>query len=575
MNTLRLALAQINPIVGDVRKNASIITDAISKAIHSNADIVIFPEMSLSGYPPKDLLRNLHFLELIQQEMLRIIDTCRGITAVVGFPREDRYGLHNSAAIIHNGKIAAFSSKNHLSSNNYFNEASIFAIPPTDRRQPMFSLNGFNFMVAIGDDANANLLPRCYSNTDAIGLLNTEPVLLINPCARPYDSISCYEAQCKNAIKNACAAAFVNLAGGADELVFEGGSRIVSSTGELLASLPLFDEDMLIYDLTPQEASPVCQGYRPLFGMSYTSIVLPSHSEQKIKKPAHSRPAPAALSKTEAQYKALVVGLRDYMRKNGFKDAVLGLSGGVDSALCTVLAAEALGAEHVHCIFMPSCYSADMSREDSIKLCENLGIKMHTLPIEGPRHAFTELLSPMFAGLKPDLTEENLQARIRANILMALSNKFGWMVISTGNKSETACGYSTIYGDAAGGFSPIKDLYKTEVYKVCALINKDKEIIPDRILTRPPSAELRPDQKDSDSLPEYDLLDKILRCYLEEGMSLREICSCGYDEATVSRIIKLVERSEYKRRQAPLGTKLSPKLFGIDRNMPLTHGFRQ
>ncbi len=575
MNTLRLALAQINPAVGDIRKNASIITNMISKAIHSNADIVIFPEMALCGYPPKDLLLNSQFMELVQQEMLRIIDACRGITAVIGFPREDRYGLHNSAAIIHNGKIAAFSSKNHLSCNNYFNETSIFAVPAADRRQPMFSLNGFNFMVAIGDDAKADLLPRCYSNTDAIGLLNTEPVLLINPYARPYDGISCREAQSKNAIKNACATAYVNLTGGADELVFEGGSHIISSTGEMLTSLPYFDEDMLIYDLAPQEASPVCQGYRPLFGMSYTSIILPSHSEEKLKTPAHSRPEPKPLSRTEAQYKALVVGLRDYMRKNGFKDAVLGLSGGVDSALCTVLAAEALGAEHVHCIFMPSCYSADMSREDSIKLCENLGIKMHTLPIEGPRQAFTELLSPMFTGLKPDLTEENLQARIRANILMALSNKFGWMVISTGNKSETACGYSTIYGDAAGGFSPIKDLYKTEVYQVCALINKDKEIIPDRILTRPPSAELRPDQKDSDSLPEYGLLDKILRCYLEEGLSFREICALGYDEETTGRIIKLVERSEYKRRQAPLGTKLSPKLFGIDRNMPLTHGFRQ
>ncbi len=573
MKTLRVALAQINPTVGDLSGNAKKIVHYMKEAAGHGAAIVAFPELALTGYPPEDLLLKPQFIEDNLSVLREVSREARGIIAVVGFV--DRApDIYNAAAIIRDGQIIDIYHKMFLPNYGVFDEQRYFQ---AGTRCPVYDMGDIRFGVTICEDIWYPVGP---ARLQALG--GAEFIININ--GSPY-TIG------KNAFREKMIATrasdysaiilYLNMAGGQDELVFDGGSMVFNERGNLTARAGLFREELLLADLDlesvfmwrlhdprrRQEKLAVEEQ------VSRVSVPPPEMVPHKI------APAPLApsLKMEEEVYTALRFGLADYVRKNGFNEVVIGLSGGVDSALVAAIAVDALGKEAVHALFMPSRFTSVQSREDSYALAKNLGFELEEISIESLFKNYLKVLAPNFRGMKAGTAEENLQARIRGNLLMSFSNKFGWLVVTTGNKSEMSVGYATLYGDMAGGFALIKDVPKSLVYSLAKWRNsrqkKDGAVIPERIITKEPSAELRANQKDTDSLPPYDLLDPVLEAYVEDDMSFEEILNLC-DPENAKKVIAMIDRSEYKRRQAPPGIKITPRAFGRDRRFPITNKYK-
>ncbi|MFW6162353.1 MAG: NAD(+) synthase [Planctomycetota bacterium] len=599
MSTLRIALAQLNPTVGDLDGNVARIAEAIGAARDAGADLVITPELALCGYPPEDLLLKPSFLRDCYQALEALGEHTRGITAVIGFPDAERGAVYNAAALVSSGTLVSVYHKVELPNYGVFDERRYFE-PGTGYL--LFELNGVRTFVTICEDVWIDGGP-----TERSARKN-HTSLVINLSASPFHAGKC---QTRAAILSRLArrtAAFVcycNLVGGQDELVFDGGSLILSPAGTLIASARRFDEDLLIADVRLDthggETAP-----RQVNGRWERRISLTSRNSRG-RQPLPPSVAPE-LDPLDEVHQALVLGTRDYLRKNGFTKAVVGLSGGIDSALTAALAVEALGPDNVVTVTMPSPYTSESTRTDAARLAASLGVPMLTVPIKPVYRAYLDALDayPPAPAPKKDsrslfradpgrattydenvkktpevfsggVTGENIQARIRGNVLMALSNRFGWLVLTTGNKSELATGYCTLYGDMAGGFAVIKDVPKTLVYRLARRLNERaaRKVIPQSILDRAPSAELRPDQRDEDSLPPYAALDPVLEAYVEGDMGFAEIVEAGHDPDLVREVIRLVDGAEYKRRQAPPGVKITPKAFGRDRRLPITNRYRE
>lgn len=558
--SIRLALAQINVLVGGFKVNAEKVKSVCTKARKMGADVVLFPELTLTGYPPEDLLFKKRFIETCQDTLKKLAPCTRGLTAVIGFAEKKGKHLYNSAALICDGKHIGTCRKMLLPNYGVFDEKRYFKEGEVPVR---FSLKGLQIGVTICEDI--------WEESGPGKILCLQGDLLLNISSSPYHKGK-GKARRKMIIQRArsyrCPIAYVNMVGGQDELVFDGQSLVVDADGKIIAQGNSFEEELLFADIT----------------------LFPKSQKSKMEtKKIDSYRAPATLSKIKARkmlpvhtyqekpeeeevYSALVLGTRDYIHKNGFSKVVLGLSGGIDSSITAAIAVDALGADNVVGVLMPSPHSSKGSVEDALALAKNLNIKTFTFPIKSAMQAYDSILADVFKGTDVGLAEENLQARIRGNLLMALSNKMGWMVLTTGNKSEISMGYCTLYGDMAGGFAVIKDVPKVLVYELSNWVNREREIIPQNVLTKEPSAELRPDQRDTDSLPPYDLLDPVLLRYIEEDMSVEEIQVAGLSKAEIQRIARLVDLNEYKRRQGPPGVKITPKAFGKDRRLPITRG---
>lgn len=572
----RLALAQINPTVGDLKGNAEKVIAALSQARRWGAHLVVFPEMAIPGYPPEDLLLMPSFLQANRAALEEVAAQTSGLTTLVGFVDRDESDIYNAAALLHDGRIAAVYHKIHLPNYGVFDENRYFR---PGKRPLVFRLGEAIVGVNICEDIWYPAGP-----TEVQALAGTQ--LVVNISASPYHvgkGRARERMLSTRAADNVVFVAYCNLVGGQDELVFDGGSLVLDARGEVLACARSFEEDLLVLDLDlrevfrlrlhdPRQRQERAVGLEQVEWVFLTLAPLP---EEGIGVLPPGKKGWEEKEKEAELYQALVLGTRDYVRKNGFRQVVVGLSGGIDSALTATIAADALGPENVIGVYMPTRYSSPISREDAEALARNLGIRLLTIPIDDIFQSYLDTLAEPFRGLAPDVTEENIQARIRGNILMALSNKFGWLVLTTGNKSELATGYCTLYGDMAGGFAVLKDVLKTQVYRLARYRNARGEVIPERILTRPPSAELRPDQRDEDALGPYVVLDPILQAYVEEDRSLEEIVALGYDEETVRCILRLVDGSEYKRRQGAPGIKITPRAFGKDRRLPITNRYRQ
>ena len=566
MARLRVAAAQINTTVGDLAGNSERILAAIKAAEEAGADLVALPELAITGYPPEDLLLRPSFVAEAQRALEKVAARTGQTVAVIGFPLAER-DLYNAAAVCSGGSVRGVYRKWLLPNYGVFDEARYFT--PSEDPGSLFVVNGVRVAVSICEDI--------WSPTGPIAAQAAGGAeLAVNINASPYYAGRLAEREpmvATRAADHSVPILYVNLIGGQDELVFDGGSAIYDESGHVLARARQFEEDLLVVDLDVRPTfrkrllDPRGRASRP---------ALPEVHISEGRPPAGT-PRPARIEEplgTEAEvWGALRVGTGDYVTKNGFADVVIGLSGGIDSTVVAVLAADALGPEHVTGVLMPSRYSSDHSVTDAEELAANLGIRTLTIPIEAAHAAFLDLLAEAFAGSEPGLAGENLQARIRGTLLMTLSNKFNWLVLTTGNKSETATGYSTLYGDMAGGFAPLMDVEKTLVYRLARWRNDQGFVIPPNVLEKPPSAELAPGQVDADSLPPYDVLDAILEGYVEGDRSVTELESDGFDPATVRRVARLVDRSEYKRRQAPPGVRVSPKAFGKDRRLPITNGW--
>jgi len=578
MRLLRLALAQVNTTVGDLDGNAALVLRGISAAREAGADLVVFPELTVTGYPPEDLLLRTQFIAdnlTVVNRIARKVN--RGIAAVVGFA-DRRDDVYNAAAFICDGRVVATQHKTYLPNYGVFDENRYFQ---AGTRSTTVMLNGITIGFNICEDI---WFPE--GPTRAQSLIGDAEVI-INISASPYHRGKLRfreDMLATRAMDNLVVVAYANLVGGQDELVFDGNSLVVDQSGGIVARGRAFEEDLVVTDVDVDAVSRARlhdtrrRRERRLLerrGVAVDKVVISTRY-----RPAHRRLAhggtPAVPSPLEEVYRALVLGIGDYAGKNGFQKAVLGLSGGIDSALTAVLAVDALGARNVIGVFMSSPYSSAESREDARAVARRLGIRLHSLPITPLFHAYTSLLAPVFRGRPPDVTEENLQARIRGNLLMALSNKYGWLVLTTGNKSEMSVGYATLYGDMAGGFAAIKDVPKTLVYELARWRNgrEADPLIPKRVLTRPPTAELRPNQKDQDSLPPYEVLDPIIRGYVEEDQAKPDLLAAGFDRKTIEKVMMLVDRSEYKRRQSPPGVKITHRALGKDRRMPITNRYR-
>ena len=572
MRRVRVALGQVNPTVGAIEANARLVIDWMERARALGADVVAFPELVLTGYPPEDLVFKPAFIEANLRALADVAARSRGITAVVGFV-DKRDDIFNAAAVLHDGAHVGTYHKRYLPNYGVFDENRYFQ---AGTESPIFTSGDVVLATNICEDI---WYPTGPTTTQA--LAGAELVISIN--ASPFHA---GKAQFREKMLATRAAddlvclAFVNTVGGQDELVFDGQSFIFNEKGELVARGRAFEEDLVVADLELDDVfrARLHDSRRRKEKLreegAARRIALPALPSRE-RPPLPPRETPE-VDRLDEIYRALVVGLGDYVRKNGFRHVVLGLSGGIDSALVACIAVEALGAANVTGVTMPSPYSSAGTRRDAARIARNLGIEFLRLPITGVFRAYRRALAKPFKGLKEDVAEENLQARIRGNYLMALSNKFGWLVLTTGNKSEIGVGYSTLYGDMAGGFAVIKDVPKTLVYQVSEHVNAraGRELIPRSIFERPPSAELRPDQTDQDSLPPYPVLDAILEAYVEGDQSLPEIVARGFDEATVRRVITLVDRNEYKRRQGPIGIKITPRAFGRDWRLPIVNQFR-
>jgi NAD+ synthase (glutamine-hydrolysing) len=574
MRRVRVALAQVNPTVGAIEANTRLVTEWMARARALGADVVAFPELVLTGYPPEDLVFKPAFIEANLRALADVAAQSRGLTAVVGFV-DKRDDIFNAAAVLHDGAHAGTYHKRYLPNYGVFDENRYFQ---AGTESPIFTRGDLVLATNICEDIWYPTGP-----TTAQALAGAELVVSIN--ASPFHAGKARFREkmlATRAADDLVCLAFVNTVGGQDELVFDGQSFIFNEKGERVAMGRAFEEDLVVADL---ELDDVFRA-RLHDSRRRKEKLRSDESVRRISLPPLVRPAPAPplppravaeVDRLEEIYRALVVGLGDYVRKNRFRHVVVGLSGGIDSALVACIAVDALGAANVTGVTMPSPYSSAGTRRDAARVARNLGIEFLRLPITGVFGAYRRALAKPFKGLKEDVAEENLQARIRGNYLMALSNKFGWLVLTTGNKSEIGVGYSTLYGDMAGGFAVIKDVPKTLVYEISEHVNAraGREVIPRSIFDRPPSAELRPGQTDQDSLPPYPVLDAILEAYVEEDQSLPEIVARGFDEATVRRVIALVDRNEYKRRQGPIGIKITPRAFGRDWRLPIVNLFRE
>ena len=564
---LRIALAQINTTVGDLTDNTQKIIAHLEQARETGADLIAFPELTVTGYPPEDLLLKPSFLTANQAAIEEIT---QGLTAIVGFVDVDG-DVYNAAAVLHDGALAGIYRKHYLPTYGVFDEDRTFRASDENL---VFELNDLTIGVSVCEDIwYPEGPPQVQARAGA--------QLLVNISASPYHAskgVARDRMLATRAADNVAVVAFCNLVGGQDELVFAGGSVIFDERGEVVARGAQFEEDLIVADV---DVGSVFRQrlHDPRLRKEKVADVrrtaLPPLKQQTLRSDLPGPHIVEPLPRLEEVYGALVLGTRDYVHKNGFQRAVIGLSGGVDSSLVACVAADALGPENVTGVAMPSRYSADFSETDAARLADNLGIHFLVIPIERAFRAYLDTLADPFAGQKPDVAEENLQARIRGNLLMALSNKLGWLVLTTGNKSEMSVGYATLYGDMAGGFAVIKDVPKMLVYQLTHWRNRQGPgpVVPERVLTRAPSAELRPDQKDTDSLPPYETLDAILHAYVEEDRSLAEIVALGFDDPLVRRVMRMVDRNEYKRRQAPPGVKITHHAFGKDRRLPITNKF--
>ncbi|MGH8554503.1 MAG: NAD+ synthase [Gammaproteobacteria bacterium] len=539
MDSLRIALAQLNLTVGDIQGNAQRILAAAEEARDRlRADLVVFPELALTGYPPEDLVLRPGLWRQVQGALAEISQRVRGVELVVGYPRRHEGGLYNACSLIGAGRIKATYHKQQLPNYSVFDEKRYF-VPGAGAQ--VVEIKGSALALSICEDI--------WIAGTALQARDAGAQTIVNINASPFHLGKAAERE--EVLKRACHESglpiiYVNLVGGQDELVFDGGSTVLDAGGTVRLRAPDFTEGIYPLDLDPG---------RPLSPRA-GEVVPAGRAEPGI-------------------YQALVLGVRDYARKNGFRGAVLGLSGGIDSALTLAIAVDALGKDSVEAVLMPSRFTAEMSLTDAGEEARRLGVAYHTIPIEPAVRAFEDSLGTVFAGRPRDTTEENVQARCRGVILMAFSNKTGKLVLTTGNKSEMAVGYATLYGDMAGGFAPLKDVPKTLVYRLAAWRNRIAPVIPQRVLDRPPSAELAPGQKDEDSLPPYAVLDPILERYIEDDQTPEEIVRAGFDPATVAKVVRMVDRNEYKRRQAAPGVRISQRAFGRDRRYPITSGYTE
>lgn len=545
---LKIALAQLSYHTGNFQSNTQKMLLAIEKAKAEHADIIVFAELATCGYPARDFLEFSDFVRLSQESVNTLADACRGITAIVGspIPNPELKGkdLFNAALVLENGVVAASVAKTLLPNYDIFDEYRYFE---PNKEFHLVNIKGHSIAITVCEDLwNVDENPM-YRMSPMDELMPLQPELIINIAASPYSSKQIQQR--KHVLKTNCqryglSLVYVNHIGAQTHQVFDGGSMVWNQDAALVEELAYFEEDFRVVDFKSEQGKLI-----PL-GSAKTNSQAPS--------------------KYEGMEAALTLGIRQYFQKLGFKKAIIGLSGGIDSALVTYLAAKALGPENVQTLLLPSQFSSEHSISDSIQLCKNLGISYEEIPIQEVVNSVENTLKPFFEGTKTDITEENIQSRTRAILLMAMSNKFGYILLNTSNKSELAVGYGTLYGDMCGGLSVIGDVYKTEVYELCRHINRVGELIPENILTKEPSAELRPDQKDSDSLPPYPLLDAILHAYIEEHLGPSEIVSRGYDEALVKRILRMVNMNEWKRWQAPPTIRVSTRAFGPGRRVPIS-----
>ena len=578
MNTIRVALAQINPTVGDLAGNTGLVIDYIARAQTLGADIVAFPELALTGYPPEDLLLKPHFVRENLEALNKVMASAEDLIVIVGFVDTDGSDIYNAAAVIANRKLVDSYRKNFLPNYGVFDEERYFQ---RGTRCPVFSLRG-------GARVGLNICEDIWypGGPTKMQALFGDAHLIINISSSPYHARKIFDRErmlCTRAEDNAVALAYCNLFGGQDELVFDGNSVIINEDGRIIARGRAFAEDLVVADINIERVFSERlhdprrrrEKLQVVTDGSLYSIELKGAAQHSLKRPPISTRIEDRLEDIAEIYAALTTGTRDYVRKNGFDKVYLGLSGGVDSALTAVIAADAIGADGVNAVYMPTRYSASESGRDARLLAENLGIHFTVVEIEETFNDYLRMMAPSFNGIPEDTTEENLQARIRGNILMALSNKFNGLVLSTGNKSEMSVGYSTLYGDMVGGFSLLKDVPKTLVYELAAYVNARgaRPVIPEYIITRAPSAELRPDQKDQDTLPPYSELDDILEAYIEKDMSAEAIIEAGYPAETVRWVVNRVDSAEYKRRQSPPGIKITPRAFGRDRRMQITNKY--
>jgi NAD+ synthase (glutamine-hydrolysing) len=570
---LKVALAQIDTTVGDLEGNAAKVREFTARARDEGAQLVVFPELTLTGYPPEDLLLKTHFLDVAETTLRELASEVQGIVALVGYP-ERADDVYNSAAVLADGAVAAVYRKVFLPNYSVFDEARYFQ---SGDEGALIELNGVPIGLTICEDIWE---PGPPATDEALAGAR----IVVNLSASPYHAGKGVEREAmliQRARDSNVAVLFCNLVGGQDELVFDGHSVAIDVNGEVLARAPQFEEALVFCTLDPsaifarrlQDARhrPAVRRGPELRVPTLARIDVPSAEVREV-----GGAIAEVLGREEELYRALVLGVRDYVEKNGFKHAVVALSGGIDSALVALVAVDALGSDRVTFVSMPSPYSSEGTRGDAKAIADNLGSQFLELGIEEAMKGFDDLLAPAFDGAEPDITEENLQARIRGNVVMALSNKFGWLVLTTGNKSEMSVGYATLYGDMAGGFAVLKDVFKGDVYKLVRWRNESegRELVPSAVLDRAPSAELRYEQRDEDSLPPYDVLDPILEAYVEQDLDADEIVRQGFQRDDVDKVIRLVDLAEYKRRQAPPGVRVSSKAFGRDRRLPITNRFR-
>jgi NAD+ synthase (glutamine-hydrolysing) len=575
LHNIRIGIAQINSTVGDLTGNTKKIVESIDHAKSLGVDLLTFPELAITGYPPEDLLLKPQFIKQNRESLNKIIDHSSGIVVVVGFVDNDG-DIYNAAAILYDKKLVGVYHKFYLPNYGVFDENRYFQ---TGEECPVFIIYGIGIGVNICED-------MWYEAGPSLVQTYAGAAVLINISASPYHAGKGLFRERMLATRASDSAAIVvhnNLVGGQDELIFDGNSLIINEKGEIIVRGKQFEEDFLTVDLdmeavfrsqlrdprrrkeTPWVKEKLEKVVKIEISSEYTEMVKPSLPPKKVDK----------LDELAEIYQALVLGTKDYVHKNGFEKVVMGLSGGVDSSLVAAIAVDALGAENVTGVSMPSRYSSPDSKSDAEALARNLGIEFRVIHIEKTFTAYLETLAETFKDTDSDVTEENIQARIRGNLLFALSNKFDWLVLACSNKSETATGYTTLYGDMAGGFIPLKDVPKTLVLQLARYKNRQagNEVIPSRVLNKAPSAELRPNQKDTDTLPPYEILDPILKAYVEDDVTVDQIVAMGFDSDTVTRIVRLVDRNEYKRRQAAPGIKITPRDFGRDRRLPITNQF--
>jgi NAD+ synthase (glutamine-hydrolysing) len=569
MARLRVALCQIDTVVGDLMGNAARVTAALGEAEEAGCDLAVFPELALTGYPPEDLLLKPGFVADNAAALAKVAAASGRCTAVVGFV-DERVDLYNAAAVCAAGEIRGVYRKQELPNYSVFDEARYFT--PGPGAECLYVIGGVRVGISVCEDAWDPAGPIA-----AQAARGAELILNIN--ASPYYAQRRDERERMLATRAAdasCTLVYVNTVGGQDELIFDGGSVVFDADGHRQVGLRQFEECVVAVDLDVRPVyrkrllDPRGRRYEPALPL----VTVTAEPRQPSGAPRLPAPMAARLDAEEEVYRALVLGTRDYVTKNGFRDVVVGLSGGIDSSLVATIAVDALGAEHVHGVAMPSRYSSEHAGDDAQKLADALKIDLRVIAIEPAHAAMLEMLAPSFATRQPDLTEENLQSRLRGVLLMALSNKFGWLVLTTGNKSEAAVGYSTLYGDTAGGFAVIKDVPKTLVYRLARWRNQSQAVIPEAVLTKPPSAELRPDQRDDQSLPPYEVLDPILEAYVEGDLTAAELVEAGFDEQLVDHVVHLVDAAEYKRRQTPPGVRVTSKAFGKDRRVPITNRYR-